>query len=137
MVICSLVVSTLLGVVSLQPQAPGELQGKWQLVSYNAHPNPKLGAVSELAFDGKRFERTFSNGRSTGVVVLENSKEPKEIDFRIEEGPGKGSVQRGLYKLSDDELTLCVAPPGADRPAGFDPEEGKRIHTEVWRRQPK
>lgn len=56
------------------------------------------------------------------VTVNEKASPHPSIDFEIVEGPedAKGKIAKGIYKLEDDALTLCVALPDTDsRPNEF------------------
>jgi uncharacterized protein (TIGR03067 family) len=52
------------------------------------------------------------------------------------DGPGKGTVIRGIYRLDGDTLTSCVAAPGHDRPNSFDAGPGTGRSLRVFRRDP-
>ena len=46
---------------------------------------------------------------------LDESKSPKEVDWHLD-----GDVWRGIYKVTEDELTLCVGQSSSDRrPTSF------------------
>jgi uncharacterized protein (TIGR03067 family) len=104
------------------------LQGEWKVVSIKLggqdHPN-KDQVGDTMTFKGDNmaldpFKATFK---------LDPSKDPKQVDFTIEEGPNegeKGKVCLAIYKIDGDKLTIHSAHPGGDeRPTGFESKEGQ------------
>jgi len=75
--------------------------------------------------DGKPDERPFL------ITVLTN---PKTIDMTIQI-KGKGYLSLGIYRLLENELTLCLAEPGATRPTEFKSRQG--VTLVVLQRLPK
>jgi len=49
---------------------------------------------------------------------------PKTIDYTLLEGVDKGKVQRGIYNVEGDTLTICYSPPGGERPTAFETKGG-------------
>jgi RNA polymerase sigma factor (sigma-70 family) len=91
---------------------------------------------------GQRFG--FGNDMMRFGVIgakwkLDPSKDLKEIDLTVTVGPEteKGKVIRGLYKLDGDKLTLHLAHPGGDRPAGFDNKAGENSTLLTLERAPR
>jgi uncharacterized protein (TIGR03067 family) len=117
---------------------PTELDGEWTMVSGTLDGRPvdrrmlatgrrvTLGDESTVLFGASVFMRmTFR---------LDPTASPKAIDYVITAGSSKGKAQRGIYDLVGDVLRLCVAPPGAERPAEFTSARGDgRLLTE-WRK---
>ena len=78
------------------------LQGAWDMAQGR-----------KLVFDGERVRR--DGDRGAAPFALDESTEPKRIDL----GDGATRV-KGIYTLEGDDLMLCLAAPGADRPASFE-----------------
>ena len=61
---------------------------------------------------------------------LDPSKNPKQIDVTVSEGPNDGPDQKGthpgIYKLDGDKLVIHQAQPGQDRPTGFESKDGTK-----------
>lgn len=56
---------------------------------------------------------------ATGLVKLDLTKKPKQIDAVAEDGPTKGKAMPGIYELKGDEMRVCFAQPGGERPTEF------------------
>jgi len=74
--------------------------------------------------------QVFLNARFT----LDASSDPNRIDYVVLEGADKGKAQAGIYALNGDELKICVAAPGKDRPADFSSKPGDKRNYTTWRR---
>lgn len=74
-------------------------------------------------FDGETMKAKLADQEYvTKVTVNEKASPHPAIDIEIVEGPeeSKGKSVKGIYKLEDDALTLCVALPDIDsRPNEF------------------
>jgi uncharacterized protein (TIGR03067 family) len=74
--------------------------------------DPTKGPIM-IAFDGTSYvQRQGVTVTEEGTYQLRPSGSPDAIDFVIERPAGNGR-QLGVYNLSGDTLTLCVAPPGS------------------------
>jgi len=116
-----------------------KMKGNWTLVS------TETNGTKRTAEDFKEFSRkvtgaTYSvkieseeGAQTIGIKILklDPSKAPKIIDVEMTEGPSKGELFRGIYKFEGDTQVICLAGPGKDRPAKFDPNEGT---VTVWKR---
>jgi RNA polymerase sigma factor (sigma-70 family) len=131
-------------VVGLRPAAAAEdkksdkdlSQGDWvvKVVQRNGQDAPEKNEVvgKTLKFAGDKL--TFK--QFEGEMKLDPSKDPKEIDCKVVEGPEneKGMVAKGVYKLDGDKLTLNLAHPGNERPAGLESKAGENtIYLELER----
>jgi uncharacterized protein (TIGR03067 family) len=117
------------------------LQGAWEMVS---------GERDGQGFPAgylKNSERVVKGDETTVTVrgqlfmkakfFLDPSKNPKTIDYDINDGPYAGQKMLGIYELEDDRLKFCLATPGKARPAGFatKPDDGQTMT--VWKRETK
>jgi len=118
--------------------APTEFEGDWAMLS---------GVMDGKAMDAsllpwvKRNTRgdqtTVMAGPQTQVKVtftFDASQSPKAIDYVNLAGANKGKSQQGIYKLEGDVLTVCIAPPGAPRPAEFASSPGDKRTLTSWKR---
>lgn len=93
----------------------GQMQGKWSVVA--AIVQGKEVPAENL----KQFEVSIVGQKLTMMNVdfqieLDPTQSPKTID-NVLIGPGSREV--GIYELSGDSLTLCMAAGSQVRPAGF------------------
>jgi uncharacterized protein (TIGR03067 family) len=110
------------------------LQGEWQMVSgrQDGVDTPEeaaktmrcavKGAHVSFLRDGKIVEEV--------TIKLDTSKDPKVVDSTL----AKDQVAAGIYKLEDDQFTLCYAKPGKDRPVDFKAKEDTGHSLSVWKR---
>jgi uncharacterized protein (TIGR03067 family) len=102
------------------------LQGSWLLISAErngrrapaealTHANLVINSINVIFVTG--------SGPEGWLWELDSNSEPRGIDLTQARG---GLVRRGIYKLEDEALTLCLAPPGEKRPADLTagPETG-------------
>jgi uncharacterized protein (TIGR03067 family) len=76
--------------------------------------------------NGKRFAGT--------KIELDPTREPKTIDVIPDGGPNRGEHVLGIYKLKDDELTICMAAVGQDRPKEFKAAKGSGCTLRTFKR---
>jgi uncharacterized protein (TIGR03067 family) len=115
-----------------------ELEGEWTMVSGTSDGSP---LQRRMVTTGRRVTRgdlttvlfgTWVYMRMRFTLLADRS--PRAIDYVVVEGTGDGQLQRGIYGLDGDRLTLCVAPPGQERPADFSSRKGDGRLLTVWRR---
>jgi uncharacterized protein (TIGR03067 family) len=102
------------------------LKGKWEITtaSFNGNVSPMLkGRILEFGDD----EFTTYDGEKKGRTIsfsLDLKANPKEIDLNRD---GGGTKALGIYTIEKDELKLCYAEPGADRPKKFESAAGDKV----------
>ena len=110
------------------------LGGTWQVTSSQSDGNDLTERVKgyRYVFDGQLMKLQDRQGKPIRradskpderpflINVLTN---PKTIDLTIQV-KGKAYLSLGIYRLQDDELTLCLSEPGAPRPTEFKSRQG-------------
>ena len=93
-------------------KALDQLQGSWQIVTFNGQDAPP-GLDASLVFTGDKYEQ-WANGsvQERGSIKLDPSTKPMSMDLLIAEGDDAGKVQLGLAEISGDTLSLSFATPG-------------------------
>jgi uncharacterized protein (TIGR03067 family) len=90
------------------------LQGKWVVESFDYNGNPvevMKGAVRE--FKEEKYTLAPKVGDAiNGMVKLDSTKNPKEIDLEI-----NGRTLKGIYVLDGDLLRMSYTLNGDERPA--------------------
>ena len=115
-----------------------KFQGTWTFESV------EVGGKEALAADFKGMTVTFEGGKFTvktgdeviqvGTEKLDPSKSPKAIDVTMTEGPNKGAVMLGIYKIDGDTLRACFDPEGKKRPTAFQSAPGSKNFVNVHKR---
>jgi len=105
-----------------QQQVPKELQGKWNL---RASANKLIGNI-EIKSDGKYYYTALPNYKESGVLTV-NSK--MEIDLVVKTKAGS-SITRGIYKIVNSQLQLCLGKKNGDRPVKF--ETNPKTNVILW-----
>jgi uncharacterized protein (TIGR03067 family) len=114
------------GAAPTVPKANADLQGIW--IVRTAEQARENGSVwMETVDDNFQFVVTndflIMKMRSTDrgfTYKTEPEKVPGFIDMKVlAEGPDKGKLIRGIYAIAGDELKLCEAAVGEERPTQF------------------
>jgi len=69
--------------------------------------------------------------------ALAPGKSLAHIDMAYSDGPNKGKQVLGVYELTGDMLTLCIAPVGGERPDKLGTKEGEQSVLYVLKRTKK
>jgi uncharacterized protein (TIGR03067 family) len=67
------------------------------------------------------------------TIKLDESKDPKTIDYDVKQGASAGKKQLGIYKFDGDNVTFCFSEPGKDRPTEFKTVSGDSRILSVWK----
>jgi uncharacterized protein (TIGR03067 family) len=95
----------------------GSLEGTWTVVSAERDGKAMEEAKdSTLTFSGKMLTIKGSMGEQKGTFTTDATKSPMTIDIKPEEGE---QMVQGIYQVEKDELKLCFARRGAERPKEF------------------
>ncbi len=115
-----------------------KLQGTWTIVSVEIEGKPlamdKLNDA-RLTVQGQRYSFRLEGIKLELTYSVDASKAPKAIDLKIVDGPDKGKVYRGIYKLDQDRYTICRGTmPDQDRPTAFATRPESGLMMVVWKR---
>ncbi len=113
------------------------LQGTWSIteleVDGNKMPDSMLGG-SQITVKRSKFDTVSMGASYSGVLTLDESAKPKTFDLKFTDGPEKGNTNLGIYELSGDTWTLCLATRGKVRPNTFATKPGTGIALETLKR---
>src|SRR3954453_5042722 len=93
-----------------------KLAGAWAVLS-SEHggkktPMKQLAPLAVSVAGGKMTTREKDDVKEEAEIArLDPRASPAAIDLKIASGDDKGKVVKGIYKLDDDKLTICVAEP--------------------------
>jgi uncharacterized protein (TIGR03067 family) len=116
-----------------------KFQGTWVIESAQADGKEIPSDVFKsfkMTFKGDAYAVQMGQEKIEGAFRLDPSANPKKIDIQPENGPDRGRVQAGVYEFDGDKLKICAAPPGKDRPAGFDTKDKPGQTLLILRKQP-
>jgi uncharacterized protein (TIGR03067 family) len=101
-----------------------KLQGTWQMQSgtnEGKEVSADEAAKVKITFEGNKATLKDRNSTLKATVELDQTAKPATIDFNIEKD--KETI-KGIYSLEGDNLKLCIALPGTDRPKEFASKAG-------------
>ena len=98
------------------------LEGKWREIRNQRKPVREKRA---WVFRGNTIEIDDGKDRYTGTFTINEEADPHEIDFHFEDYP----VNRGVYSLKGDTLTLKLLETVAERPLNLRYESGYTLIT--------
>jgi uncharacterized protein (TIGR03067 family) len=102
------------------------LQGTWHRVSVTVDGKDRSAHEvrgQPMVIKGDQYTLTMDTIRR-GTVLIDPTTSPKRIDFLSTEGPHKGKVLPGIYKVEGNSWTYCIVLPGGDRPREFSSKPG-------------
>jgi uncharacterized protein (TIGR03067 family) len=112
------------------PKGDKDLEGAWQ-ETVTVLDGKELKTPSEekgeLIIQGDMATVKYPDRTDSDKFKIDATKTPKAIDITVIEGSGKGTTSLGVYEVKGDELRICVAMPGKDRPAAVASKEGSGL----------
>ena len=102
-----------------------DLEGDWEVKSAlkdGKDASPPVKAV--MTFKGDSATMKMGDMTHTATIQVDATKTPRAIDVTPQDGPEKDKMSLCIYEVKDDELNLCVADPGKDRPKELSGKEG-------------
>jgi uncharacterized protein (TIGR03067 family) len=126
-----LLTGLMLGAEPTQEKAKKDLEklkGTWSITRCEAAgaalPEEVVKGGS-FAITGDKYEFKMADQSEDGIIKLDPSKDPHEIELDIKSGNDKDKIQVGIYKLEGDTLMMCFAQAGEkQRPKEFTTKAG-------------
>ena len=113
------------------------IDGAWRMVSgFTEGHQLSAEQVEEamLVIESGTHTVTLGDDVLCGTHTLDVEASPITIDADDTTGPFAGKPMRGIFKLDRDQLTICFATPGSDRPSEFNTDSGNVSVLHVWKR---
>jgi uncharacterized protein (TIGR03067 family) len=112
---------------------PGELNGGWLPIKQ------EIGGkeLPPESFEGERFaivENSFliiSEGADQGTITYSNGK----MDIIVEVGVNEGKHFKAIYKLENNQLTICYDLSGSSYPESFNTSGNQNLFLSVFRKE--
>jgi uncharacterized protein (TIGR03067 family) len=98
-----------------------KLEGTWQPIYIEVEGQPYKGDFKSdrLVIVGKNYELNGPKVKMEGVITLDPSKKPPQMDTEVTGGDGKGTKTIGIYELEGQKLMVCYAMVPGTRPTLF------------------
>jgi uncharacterized protein (TIGR03067 family) len=100
-----------------------KIQGMWKITVAVENGKETPAARNEkvrIRFTADKMIVTEGDEEHKGAYKLDPSRRPSTIEVTPDDGPNKGKKAFGIYQLSGDTLTICLAlGEGKDRPSDF------------------
>ncbi len=113
-----------------------QMAGTWQVISYEKDGNkapPDQLAKTTFSADGKFVVEHEGKTVAAGTTVIDPSKTPKHSDAVFKVGDVT-SKTKGIYEVDGDNMKICYALPGKDRPTEFSAKAGSGQVLIVYKR---
>jgi uncharacterized protein (TIGR03067 family) len=117
-----------------------KLQGTWKATSlqYNGMDIADKYPIQLVFKDGQATVGSSKEVEKEYTKIIfkpDPSTDPKAVDLVIAAGVQKDAVLEGIYKIKDDELTICAKVFGQERPTEFASKEGSSIVLVVLKKE--
>ena len=100
-----------------------KIQGMWKITVEVENGKEAPAARNEkvrIHFTVDKMIVADGDEKHEGAYKLDPSRKPSTIEVTPDDGPNKGKKALGIYQLSGDTLTICLALGGGkDRPSDF------------------
>jgi uncharacterized protein (TIGR03067 family) len=116
-----------------------QMAGTWRPISYEKDgkksPDEQLQKTrTTFSADGKVTVQREGKTIIQGVITLDPTKKPKQSEGTFTEGELKGKTL-GIYEIDGDDMRICYALPGKDRPTEFSSQPGSGHVLVVYKRE--
>jgi len=109
-----------------------KLQGIWKGTSLEIHGQTQSGELAE-SYRFAVVDDTAAFASLVGTLKLNPSR--NEVDLLLTDGPRKGTTQKGLYRIKDDELRITFGLNG-ERPKTLETDAETPLPVYVFQRDP-
>ena len=113
------------------------LQGSWNVSELQMEGQTISGGMlanARVVITGNRFSSVGMGAVYEGVLSLNSSVTPNQLDMKFDAGPEKGNTNLGIYELDGDSWKLCLATRGKVRPSTFSAGAGSGFVFEMLTR---
>jgi uncharacterized protein (TIGR03067 family) len=109
----------------VKTEKPAKFEGQWIVVSgtVDGDAQDMKGDKVHLA-KGKLTIEEQNGEKQEGTYEADTSKKPGHIDVTPTQGKDKDKLFKGILILEGNQLTICLARPGDDRPTAAASKEG-------------
>jgi RNA polymerase sigma factor (sigma-70 family) len=115
-----------------------KLEGTWAIASLerDGEKEEAKGGEEEFRIEGESFA-IWHGGHveEKGTIKLDPSKDPRQIDFRYDEGRSAGKTGRAIYAWDGAKLKVCWVRDGDERPSDFSTKPGDHRVLLILKRQ--
>ncbi|MFL5329811.1 MAG: alpha/beta fold hydrolase [Gemmataceae bacterium] len=117
------------------------LQGEWKIVAINRDGDEQPFPRNTLVLSVNGEERTVTSGdqvMAQSRYRIDPLSNPASIDVVLTQGASRGQTLLGIYEINGNQMRVCLAAPGAERPKNFPPQPGSGwVMQELNRETPK
>jgi uncharacterized protein (TIGR03067 family) len=117
-----------------------KLDGTWVASSVeiggNKIPDEELKKFpGRLTIKGGKWTLKAGDRDQTGTFTADAAKKPAQMDVKPSDGPNAGKTIQAIYQLDGDNMKVCYAPVGKDRPTAFDTKDKAGYALIVYKRE--
>jgi len=94
----------------------------------------EIRKITKLVIKGDTYTVTVGEAVDQGIVKLNQSVQPKEMDIIGTEGPNKGKTILAIYEQDGDTLRICYDLSSKTRPTEFKTQPGTQLFLVTYKR---
>lgn len=113
------------------------LEGEWSFLSLEVDGSkipPSAVQSSRILIDGDRFRCESPEANYEGIFNIDVETQPHKIDIEFVEGPEAGNWNYGIFRITGDQLEICLDMNGKPAPKEFRTHAGSGQACEVLTR---
>lgn len=134
-------------IAALVSQAPGDTakkelerhQGTWSVVAFvrdgKETPKDLVSSIVRIVEGDHVVWKREGKAFAGTTIVLDPTTTPATIDVIPDGGKNRGEKVAGIYKFVGEQLVICMADAGQDRPKAFDAPAGVKQTLMTFRKQ--
>jgi len=99
-----------------------KMQGTWQVAGVEVGgeaASPETVTNITVEIKERQFEVFNLGVKTAGMIALDSSKSPAQIEIHPEVGPDAGQVWPGIYTIENDSMKVCYSRNGKQRPTAL------------------